>query len=111
MYNLTRDRIKFIKTRSIKIKTRSDFFRNPFFPSTINKWNKLDRDICNSDSLNVFKFSLLKFVRPVASSIFEINNPYDLKLLIRLRLGLSHLRYHKLDIIFKTALTQYVPLV
>ena len=47
------------------------------------------------DSLNVFKLSLLKFVRSVANSVFEINNPYGLKLLTRLRLGLSHLRYHK----------------
>ena len=66
-----------------------------FFPSTVTEWNKLDRDIRNSDSLNVFKLSLLKFVRPVANSVFEINNPYGLKLLTRLRLGLSHLRYHK----------------
>ena len=39
--------------------------------------------------------SLLKFVRPVKNIIFDINNPYGLKLLTRLRLGLSHLRYHK----------------
>ena len=45
--------------------------------------------------MNVFKLSLLKFVRPVANSVFEINNPYGLKLLTRLRLGLSHLHYHK----------------
>ena len=45
--------------------------------------------------MNVFKLPLLKFVRPVANSVFEINNSYGLKLLTRLRLGLSHLRYHK----------------
>ena len=45
--------------------------------------------------MNVFKLSLLIFVRPVANSVFEISNPYGLKLLARLRLGLSHLRYHK----------------
>ena len=56
---------------------------------------ELHRDIRNSDSLNVFKLSLLKFARPVANSAFEINNPYGLKLLTWLRLGLSHLRYHK----------------
>ena len=66
-----------------------------FFPSTVTEWNKLDRDIRNSDSLNVFKLSLLKFVRPVANSVFEINNPHGLKLLTRLRLGLSQFRYHK----------------
>ena len=42
-----------------------------------------------------FKLSLLRFVRPVANSVFEINNLYGLKLLTRLRLCLSHLRYYK----------------
>ena len=101
LYDLIPDRVKFYSTRSSQIdnisniKTRSNFFRNSFFPSTITEWNKLDCDIRNSDSLNIFKLSLLKFVRPVANSVFDINNPYGLKLLIRLRLGLSHLPYHK----------------
>ena len=100
MYDLIPDRVKFYSARSSQIdnisniKTGSNFFRNSFFPSTITEWNKLDCDIRNSDSLNI-KLSLLKFVRPVANSVFDINNPYGLKLLIRLRLGLSHLRYHK----------------
>ena len=101
MYDLFRDRVKFYSTRSSQIdnisniKTRSNFFRNSFFPSTITEWNKLDCDNRNSNSLNIFKLSLLKFVRRVANSVFDINNPYGLKLLTRLRLGLSHLRYHK----------------
>ena len=45
--------------------------------------------------MNVFKLSLLKFVRPVANSVSEINNPYGLKLLTRLRLGLRQSRYHQ----------------
>ena len=99
--NLIPVSVKFYSTRSSQfdnisnLKTRSNFFRNSFFPSTITEWNKLDRDIRNSDSLNVLKFSPLKFLRPVANSVFEINNPYGLKLLTRLRLVLSHLRYHK----------------
>ena len=101
LYNLIPVSVKFYSTRSSQfdnisnLKTRSNFFRNAFFPSTITEWNKLDRDIRNSDSLNVLKFSPLKFLRPVANSVFEINNPYGLKLLTRLRLVLSHLRYHK----------------
>ena len=47
------------------------------------------------DSLNVFMLSVLKFVRPVTNSVFDINNHYGLKLLARLCLGLSHLHYHK----------------
>ena len=101
MYNLISDRVKFYTTRSSQIdnisniKTRRNFFRNSFFPSAITEWNKLDRDIRNSHSLNVFKLPLLKFVRPVANSVFEINNPYGLKLLTTLRSGLSYLRCHK----------------
>ena len=93
--------VKFYSTQSSKIdnisniKTRSNFFRNSFFPPTIIGWSKLDRDIRKSDSLNVLQLSLLKFVRPVVNSVFELNNPYGLKLLTRLRLGLSHLRYYK----------------
>ena len=100
-YDLIPDRVKFYSTQSSQIdntsniKTRSNFFRNSFFPSTITEWNKLDCDTRNSDSLKIFKLSLLKFVRSLANSVFDINNPYGLKLLTRLRLGLSHLRYHK----------------
>ena len=39
--------------------------------------------------------TLLKFVRPVANSTFDINNPYDLKLLTRLRLVFSHFPNHE----------------
>ena len=93
--------VKFYSTRSSQIdnicniKIRSNFFKNSFFPSTITEWNKLDSDTRNSNSLNIFELCLLKFVRPVAKRGSEINNPYGLKLLTRLRLDLSHLRYHK----------------
>ena len=43
----------------------------------------------------MFLSCLLKFVRPVANNVSEINNPYDLKLLTGLCLGLRHFRYHK----------------
>ena len=56
--------------------------------------------------MNVFKLSLLIFVRPVANNVFEINNPYGLKLLTRLRLGLSHLRYHKFRHNFQDCVNQ-----
>ena len=117
MYDLIADRVKFYSTRSSQInnmssiKTRSNFFRNSFFPFTITEWNKLDHDIRNSDSLNIFKLSLLRFVRPVVNSVFDMNNPYSLKLLTRLRLGLSHLRYHKFRHYFEDCITQYVNVV
>ena len=51
--------------------------------------------------MNIFELSLLKFVRPVANSVSEINNPYGLKLLTRLPLGLRQLHYHKFRHNFK----------
>ena len=43
----------------------------------------------------IIKKSLSEFIRPSPISIFDIYNPYGIKLLTRLRLGLSQLRGHK----------------
>ena len=43
----------------------------------------------------IIKKSLSEFIRPSPISIFDIYNPYGIKLLIRLRLGLSQLSGHK----------------
>ena len=56
---------------------------------------KLDLNIRNSESSNVFNNNLLKFIRPSGNSVFNCHNPRGVKLLTRLRLGLSHLREHK----------------
>ena len=74
---------------------KHQFFENSYSPSTIIEWNKLDSNIYNSEALNIFKSKLLKFIRPTANSIFGCHNPIGVKLLTRLRLGLSHLREHK----------------
>ena len=52
-------------------------------------------NICNSESLNVFKKRLLNFIRPSGTTVFHCHNPKGVKLLTMLRLGLSHLREHK----------------
>ena len=59
------------------------------------EWNKLDREIRNGDSLNISKLPLSKFIRPVANSVFDINNRYGLKLPTRLPLALCHFRFYK----------------
>ena len=43
-----------------------------------------------------FKKKLLKFVRFYGTSVFRCHNPKRVKLLTKLRLGLSHLQKHKL---------------
>ena len=77
------------------INMKHQFFKNSYFPSTIIEWNKLDSNIRNSETLNIFKSKIVKFIRPTASSTFGCQNPIGVKLLTRLRLGLSHLREHK----------------
>ena len=83
-------------TNSIpQFKVKHNFFQNSFFPSAVIEWNKLDQNICNSESLNISKIRLLKFIRPSRSSVFNCHNLTGVKLLTRLRLGLSHLPGHK----------------
>ena len=71
-----------------------DFFINSFFPSTAMKWNNLDLIIRNK-TFSAFKKTILKFLRPSSNSIFNCDNPKGIKLITRLRLGLSHLCEHK----------------
>ena len=78
-----------------QFKVKHNFFRNFFFPSAVIELNKLDLNIHNSESLNIFKKNLLKCIRPSGSSVFNCNNLRGVKLLTRLRLGLMHLREHK----------------
>ena len=39
------------------------------------EWNKLDIDMCNSTSINIFKKPLLQFVRPSPNSLFNCQSP------------------------------------
>ena len=66
-----------------------------FFSCTVIEWNKLDNNIWNSESVSAFKKQILKFIRPSPNSTFNVHNPHGIKLLTRLRVGLSHLREHK----------------
>ena len=74
---------------------RRDIFKYSYFPATIMEWNKLDVTLRKFESLPYFRNALLKIDRPTAKPIYNIHNPIGLKLLTRLRLGLSHLNEHK----------------
>ena len=71
------------------------FLKNSFFPSTVIEWNNIDKSIRSSESLTLFKKSILQFIRPTPNRIFNCYNPIGIKQITRLRLGLSHLRDHK----------------
>ena len=77
------------------VRVNNNYLMNTFFSSTISDWNKLKLSIRNSTSLNIFKGRLLKVVRPSENSVPTSHNPIGTKYLTRLRLGFSHLRYHK----------------
>ena len=62
---------------------------------TIKERNNLSREIRKSLSYEVFKNSLLKFIRLSPNILFNVTDSPGIKLLTRLRLGLSHLREHK----------------
>ena len=66
-----------------------------YFPSSVIEWNNHDRSIRSSESLAIFKKSILQFIRPTPNRTFNCHNPIRIKLITRLRLGLSHLRDHK----------------
>ena len=73
------------------------YFANSFFPKAIKEWNKLNPEICKSVSYEVFKNSLLKFVRPTTGSLFNVSDSLGINCFTRLRLGLSNLREHKFN--------------
>ena len=87
-----------------EIHTGHNYFKNSFFPYTLSELNNLDCKIRNSGSLSIFKKSLPNFIRLCANSSFNIHNPYGIKPLTRLRLGLSHLRDHKFRYCFQDTL-------
>ena len=59
------------------------------------EWNKVDVTFRKSESLPYFRNALLKVGWSTAKPVYNIHNPIGLKLLTRLRLGLSHLNEHK----------------
>ena len=70
-------------------------------------WNQLDPVIQNSSSIEIYKRALLKFSRPTSSNVYKIHHPRGLKLLTRLRLGLSHLRQHKFRLNFNDTIDAF----
>jgi hypothetical protein len=70
---------------------------NSFFPSSIRIWNKLDRGIKNSQSLNSFKYNLKKAKCPLKNKLYSKFNGSKAINHTRLRLGLSGLKDHRHD--------------
>ena len=101
LHNVIPTQQRFYRTRTAdnlpQFSFRTEKFRNSFFPYCINEWNILDTNIRGSDSYPKFKNCLLKVIKPKAKSVFFIRDSNGVKLLTRLRLGLSQLREHKFN--------------
>ena len=83
---------------------KHDYFKNSFFPSTIIEWSNLYSKTKNSESLAIFKKSILAFIRRYTNTTFHCHNSKGLKLIKRLGLGSRHLRFHKFKHSFQDTL-------
>ena len=80
---------------------RTELFRNSFSTYIVNEWNNLDNIIKSSESYLMFRKRMINLIRHKGNDTYGIHNPTGLKLLNRLRLGLSHLNDHKFNHNFK----------
>ena len=67
-----------------------NFFKNSFFPSAIIEWNNLDPTLLLFSK--IVSWNLLDLLQV---NVFNCNNYKSIRLIIRLRVGISHLREHK----------------
>ena len=108
IYSTRSHQVRFITILGMLINLRliiaEQIFLKLFFPYTIIERNKLDIDIRKSNSYATFRNTLLKLGRPIQRAIYSFNNPVGLKLLTRLRLGLSHLNEHRFNYNFQNCI-------
>ena len=91
-------RLSYITKNSDEVsifKTKHNVYKNSFFPSTTIEWNNLNQELKNSECYTLFCYSIINFIRSSPYSFYSCQNITHIKLVIRLRLGLSHLREYK----------------
>ena len=60
-------------------------------------WNGLTPSLREAVSLSIFKKNILKIIRPVKKSFFNIQNTDGIRWIFQLRVGLSPLKSHKIS--------------
>ena len=85
-------------------RTKYDFFKNSFSPSTIKEWKNLDPDIRKPQVISIFKSNILKFIRSKPNNVYHCHNPKGIRLLTRLGVGFSHLCKQKFKYSFQDCL-------
>ena len=79
------------------MRCRTTRYQNSFFPECTKAWNNIGVEFRSIDSLSKFKKSLLCLIRPDGKPFFDLHDPYGVKLIFRLRVGLSDLKKHRKD--------------
>ena len=80
------------------------FFKKFLFTLEYKKVEQSGPHIKKSKSISIFKSNVLKFIRPKPNNVYYCHNPKGIRLLTRLRLGLSHLREDKFKHSFQDCL-------
>ena len=61
--------------QNIPLSIQGVTFLTSFFSLTVIEWNNLDQNTRNSSCLNIFRDTILKFIRPSANTVFNSHNP------------------------------------
>ena len=75
----------------------------------IKEFNKLNPHITHQLSFYSFRKFLSKSIRPIPNFLFDAYDPHGIKLLTRLRVGLSHLREQKFRHGFNDTIDPFCP--
>ena len=78
-----------------EIKCKSDRYKNSFYPDGITSLNNVITHFKIIPSIGILKKHILSLIRPEKKNIFGIHDPFGLRNLFQMRVGLSSLRYHK----------------
>ena len=81
-----------------------------FSPSTVVACNKFQNNILNLESVSAFKNKVLKVFIPISDSTFNVHNPHEITVLIRLQVGLNEFREHKFRYSFQDSLDPFLQL-
>ena len=55
------------------INAKRDYYKNSFYPNAITSWNNFDPTLRRTTSLSSFKLNILKILRPLKKSVFNIH--------------------------------------
>ena len=78
-----------------EIRCNTNRYKNSFLPDAIKSYNSIGIDISSSVSLPIFKSKIFKLIRPSFKSTYGLFDPFGIKYLYQLRVGLSPLKFYK----------------